>query len=171
MKNKIYGLIVWLIVTLYVIYAFCLNTAGAVFAPSIKTALHINNVDVSYAIGAFIIGFAFMQIPAGFLLDKFNARYVVSAGILLLALGNILISFSNNLLLFSLSNFIQGIGGSFAFVAAGVLISAWFPAKLFPIFFGLTQTLSCVLSGILHYFFVYALQFISWNIGAVYNSL
>jgi len=163
MNKIIYGSIVWLIVTLFVVYSFCLNTAAAVFSESIKTSLHISEVGVSIAVGAFIIGFALMQIPAGYLLDKYNARYVVSSGVLLLALGNIIISFSNNVVLFSFANLIQGIGASFAFIAAGVVISQWFQPKLFPILFGLTQTLSCILAAVIHYIFSVALQNHSWN--------
>lgn len=169
MKNKIHGSLVWFIVTLFVVYSFCLNTAAAVFSESIKTSLHASNISVSIAVGAFIIGFALMQIPAGYLLDKYNARFVVSAGVLLLALGNILISFSNNVILFSLSNFIQGIGASFAFIAAGIVIAQWFKLALFPILFGLTQTLSCVLSAIIHYIFIEALDTHTWN--EIYQSL
>src|SRR5579864_9543600 len=107
--QKIYGSIVWLIATLFVVYSFCLNTAAAVFSETIKTTLHVSNLGVSFAAGSFILGFACMQIPAGYLLDKFNARFVVSAGVLLLALGNVIISFSTNLPMFALSNFIEGI--------------------------------------------------------------
>jgi len=163
MKKIIYGSLVWFIVTLFVVYAFCLNTAAAVFSESIKTSLHVSNVGVSIAVGAFIVGFAFMQIPGGYLLDKYNARFVVSGGVLLLALGNIIISFANNVILFSLSNLIQGIGAAFAFIAAGVIISQWFKASLFPILFGLTQTLSCVLAAIIHYIFSVALATHTWN--------
>src|SRR5580704_18514937 len=104
MKKTLYGYTVWFIVTLFVVYSFCLNTAAAVFSESIKKTLHVNNFGLSIAVGASIIGFAFMQIPAGYLLDKYSARLVISAGVLLLALGNITISFANNIVLFSLSN-------------------------------------------------------------------
>jgi MFS family permease len=161
--QKCYGWFVWLVATLFVVYSFCLNTASAVFSDAIKTSLHASNLGVSIATGAFILGFACMQIPAGYLLDKFNARLIVSAGILLLALGNILISFSDSLIIFSFSNFIQGIGASFAFVAAAVLISQWFAANKFPIMFGLTQTLSCILAGVIHYYFSVALKTHTWN--------
>lgn len=163
MKNGTYGIVVWLVATLFVIYAFCLNTAASVFQSAIQLSLHASNLAVSIAMGAFIIGFACMQIPAGYLLDRFNARYVVSAGVGLLAVGNILISYSNNILLFSLSNLIQGMGGSFAFIAAAVLISQWFSAKNFPILFGLTQTLSCIISGIMHYVMAQRLSISTWN--------
>lgn len=159
-----YGLLVWFVSTLFVIYAFCLNTASAVFSSSIKTSLQLTDLQVSYAVGAFIAGFALMQIPAGYLLDRFNTKIVASCGVLILALGNILISHADGLVLFTLSNFIQGLGGSFAFIATAVLISNWFPGRLFPILFGLTQTLSCVLAGIIHYKFMMALQTQTWNV-------
>lgn len=163
MPNKIQGWIAWLITTLFVVYSFCLATAAATFSDAIKTSLKASNVGISLASGAFILGFACMQIPAGYLLDKYNTRYVVSAGVLLLALGNLLISFSNTLLLFAGANLLQGIGGAFAFIAAGVVISQWFAAKKFPILFGLTQTFSCGMAALLHYFFTLALANHSWN--------
>lgn len=161
--QKLYGIIVWLIATLFVVYSFCLNTAAAVFSDSIKNTLDASDYGVSIATGAFILGFACMQIPAGYLLDKFSPRIVVSGGVLLLALGNIFISITDNLAVFTFANFIQGIGASFAFVAAAVLISQWFSAKFFPVLFGLTQTLSCILAGVLHYYFKLELMTHTWN--------
>jgi len=157
------GLIVWFVSTLFVVYSFCLNTASAVFAPAIKSTLQATDLGVSVATGAFILGYACMQIPVGFLLDKMNARYVVSTGLLLLVAGNIAITFSNNLVLFTLSNFLQGIGASFAFVAAAVLIAQWFSTTIFPILFGLTQAISCISAGIIHYYFTVALKTHNWT--------
>lgn len=167
--QKFYGYLVWFIATLFVVYAFCLNTAAAVFDDAIRASLHTSNLGVSLATGAFILGFACMQIPAGYLLDRYNARYVVSSGVFLLAAGNIVISFADNLIVYSLSNFLQGVGASFAFIAAAILISQWFSEKLFPILFGLTQTLSCVLAGVIHYYFTIALTHYTWN--QIYHGL
>lgn len=167
--HKLYGSIVWLVATFFVVYSFCLNTAAAVFSAAIKSSLHASDLGVSLAAGAFILGFACMQIPAGYLLDKFNPRFVVSAGVLLLAIGNIAISFSTNLAVFTLSNFIEGLGASFAFIAAAVLISQWFSIKLFPVMFGLTQTLSCILAGVIHYLFTIELTTNSWS--TIYREL
>ncbi|MCC5014677.1 MULTISPECIES: MFS transporter [unclassified Legionella] len=161
--QKYYGYIVWFVVTLFVVYSFCLNTASAVFAESIKASLHTSNLGVSIASGAFILGFACMQIPAGYLLDKWNARLVVSSGVCLLAIGNIIISLAGTLTVYALANFLQGLGAAFAFVAAAVLIARWFAAEKFPILFGFTQTLSCICAAIIHYYFTLALITHSWN--------
>jgi MFS family permease len=163
MDKGIFKYLVWFVATLFVVYAFCLNTASAVFSDAIKTSLDADNFGVSLASGAFILGYACMQIPAGYLLDKFNARYVVSSGVFLLAAGNIAIAYSDNLILFSLSNFLQGVGASVSFVAAAVLISQWFSNKTFPIIFGMTQTISCLSAGVIHYYFTVALKTHSWN--------
>lgn len=163
MPNTFHGYIVWFIVTLFVVYSFCLNTAAAVFNEPIRNTLHTSDLGASIALSAFILGFACMQIPAGYLLDKYNAKFIVSLGVLLLATGNLITSISYDLISFTLSNFLQGIGASFAFIAAGVVTSQWFPAKFFPILFGLTQTLSCILTAVIHYIFILALQSHPWN--------
>lgn len=162
-RKTLYGLLVWFVATIFVIYAFCLNTAAAVFEESIQSSLGATRMNVSLAVGAFTAGFALMQIPAGYLLDKFNARYVVSGGVLLLALGNILISYTTHLNLFAAANFLQGMGGSFAFIAVAILIAQWFPPHVFPILFGLTQTLSCILSGLIHTVMADQLKTTTWN--------
>ncbi|MDR3624318.1 MAG: MFS transporter [Chlamydiales bacterium] len=169
MKKILQGTFIWFIATLFVVYAFFLNTAGAVFSDTIKSFLHASDIGVAYAVGSFIAGFACMQIPAGYLLDRYNIRFVVGSGLFLLALGNLTLSFSTNLFLFSLSNFIQGIGASFAFLAAAKLTSQWFSAKMFPILFGLTQSFSCILAAIIHYYLVLALQTLTWQ--AIYQEL
>ncbi len=170
-KKTIYGAIVWFITTLFVIYSFTLSTAGGVFADAIKTSFHITNVGFSCALGSFVIGFAGMQIPAGYLLDRYNARFVVSGAVLLLVLGNIAISLSNNIFAFSLANFIQGIGASFDFVAAGILISQWFPAKMFPILTGLIESLACIVAGVMHYYFAVISSTHSWHELYLYLSM
>ncbi|KTD44931.1 MFS transporter [Legionella quateirensis] len=163
MSKSIQGVIVWFISTLFVIYAFCLNTAGAVFSESIKSALHSSDMGVSFAAGSFILGFACMQIPAGYLLDRYNARYIVSSALFLVASGNVAISFSTNIYTYCLANLIQGMGASFDFIAASILVAQWFPRNMFPILTGLIETLAFIASGLIHYFLMIKLQTYSWN--------
>lgn len=163
MQKTIYGSIVWFISTLFVIYAFALSTAGGVFAETLKESFHTTNIGISYALGAFALGFACLQIPAGYLLDRYNARFLVSAAILLVVIGNIIISYTNNILVFFLANMLQGMGASFDFISASILISQWFAPRMFPILTGLIESLACILAGALHYFFIVALKTHSWH--------
>lgn len=50
MNKIVYGSAVFIVSALFVVYAFCLNTAGAVFAESIKIGLHTSDLQVSISI-------------------------------------------------------------------------------------------------------------------------
>jgi len=163
MSKTIQGSIIWFISALFVIYSFCLNTAAAVFSDAIKSSLHTNDVGVSFAAGSFIIGFASMQLPAGYLLDRYNARFIVSGALFFLALGNVLISFSTTIYTYSLANLMQGMGASFAFIAAIMLVAQWFSKKMFPILTGLIETFAFIAAGIIHYFLIIKLETYSWQ--------
>lgn len=164
-----YRFLIWLIVTLYVTYSFCLSTATAVFSDAIKDSLELSDQAVSGALTAYIISFACSQIPAGYLLDKFNPRWVVSFGLFILAVGNFLTAYADSINMLVISTLIQGVGGSFAFIAAGVLIANWFSVKSFPIMFGLTQSISCILAGVFHYKMMLALEALTWKV--IYHDL
>jgi len=163
MYKTLYGFLIWFILTLCCIYAFSLNTATAVFSDAIKNSLQASDMEVSCAAGSFILGFAGMQIPAGYLLDRYNARYIVSGGLLLFALGNMAASHASNIYIYSLANLVQGMGASFDFIAATILISQWFSPKMFPILTGLIETLAFTATGILHYFLVLQLKKYEWH--------
>lgn len=163
MRKIGYGSLVWFLATLFSIYAFCLNTAAAVFSDAIKTSLNLSTVNTTVALSSFIIGFACMQIPAGYLLDRYNIRYILSSAVLLLTFGTLMTSYSGSFGMFLTANFIQGIGASFAFIAVGKIISQWFVSKMFAILFGLSQTLSCILTAVLHYVFMMELKVHTWN--------
>ena len=102
-----------------------------VFLPSVRQSLGISLSNATTALSYFTIGYALMQIPAGYLLYNFSARLVIVSGLMTFTLGIFLQSFASSLFVFMLVNFIQGMGGAFAFIAAGVLIGQWFPMHLF----------------------------------------
>ncbi len=160
---SLYGYVVWFVISLFVVFAFSLNTAAGVFSGAIEHSLNLSASQTTIAMGAFIIGFALMQIPAGALLDRFNNKLIVSCAILIMASGAFLISRSSTIVTFSLANLVMGIGGSFAFVAAGKSVSKWFSFAAFPIMFGLTNTLSCLSTGFIHGLLIDQLATNSWQ--------
>ena len=162
MQSK-YGFVVWFIASLFMIYSFALNTAAGVFTQPIQHALNLSSSQATIAVSCFVIGFAIFQIPAGLLLDKFNNKIVLCSAILTLALGCFLTSLSKSIFFYALANILQGIGASFAFTAAGKAVSCWFSITLFPIMFGLSQSLSCFLSGAIHVALSRALEKMTWN--------
>lgn len=55
----------------------------SIAAPLIQTELHISNTQLGTLLSAFFWTYALMQIPAGWLVDRFDVKWVFSAGFLL----------------------------------------------------------------------------------------
>lgn len=49
------GLLAWFIAAIFLVYAFSLSTAAAVFSGVLQTSLHLSAIQTNSAIGAFII--------------------------------------------------------------------------------------------------------------------
>ncbi len=156
-------ILIWFVATLFVIYTFTLGTAASVFSDAIQQSLHLSPAQTSLSFGLFVIGFACMQLPAGFLLDRYNTRYVLSAAIILMMLATFLASIAKSGTLFGIGNFLEGMAGSFDFVCVSVLVAQWFSPRMFPILTGLTQTLACFAVAGLHYALSLDLQSHSWQ--------
>ena len=92
-----------------------------------------------------------MQLSAGYLLDRYRTRFILSSVILIMTLGNWLASIAHDGVLFNIANFLEGVGWSFDFISVSVLISQWFSARMFPILTGLVQTLAQHLSTIFYF--------------------
>ncbi len=158
------GWLIWLIATLFVVYTFTLGTAASIFSDAIQKSLHLTKEQASFSFSLFIIGFACMQLPAGYLLDRYKTRSVLSIAILIMAAGNWLASIAHTVLIFDMANFLEGVGGAFDFVSASILIAQWFPSRMFPILTGLVQTLACFSVAVLHYILRINLESEDWHL-------
>lgn len=165
------GILIWLITSLYVAYAFCLNTAAAVFGGAIREALELSHEMATLVMGAYIVGYACGQIPAGYFLDRYSPRIVIASGLFILTIGNIFASQAEHAWGLLVCNLIQGIGGAFAFIAAGIVIAQWFSPRWFPILFGITQTIACILSAVFHYQILRWLHQTTWDHVYAYLSV
>lgn len=85
-----------------------------------------------------LLVYALGQIPAGLLLDRYGSRVTLTAGALLMALGQVLIAHSDDVGLAILARVVVGSGDALTFVSAVRLVSAWLPARRVPLFTQLT---------------------------------
>lgn len=88
-----------------------------------------------------LLVYALGQIPAGVLLDRFGARVTLTAGALLMALGQVLLAHGDQVSIAILARIIVGSGDALTFVSAVRLVSAWLPAPRVPLFTQLTGIL------------------------------
>jgi MFS family permease len=79
-----------------------------------------------------------MQIPVGVILDRLGARPIMTAGMLLMAVGQLVIAFSPNVGVAIAARMLIGAGDAAVFPSVLRLIATWFPAQRSPVMVQLT---------------------------------
>lgn len=82
-----------------------------------------------------------MQIPIGLLLDRFGARPIITIGMILMALGQLVMAFASDVGIGILARVLIGAGDAAIFPSVLRVIALWFPAQRSPLLVQLTGIL------------------------------
>jgi MFS family permease len=74
-----------------------------------------------------------MQIPVGVLLDRYGSRPIITAGMLLMALGQLTMALSPSIGIAIVARILLGAGDAAVFPAVLRLVATWFPAQRGPV--------------------------------------
>src|ERR1700751_5194336 len=81
--------------------------------------------------GAFFFGFSAMQIPCGFLFDRFGPRLTVSGMLVVAPIGGIIFTMAPSWPLLLSGRVLLGCGFGVMLIGSMVVISRWFPPDRF----------------------------------------
>lgn len=82
--------------------------------------------------------YAAMQVPAGVLLDRLGSRLMLTIGLSLMCLGQVLMALTTDLSLGFLARIVVGAGDAFIFGSVLRMLPAWFPPTWVPMLSQLT---------------------------------
>ncbi|WP_052460749.1 MFS transporter [Microbacterium gorillae] len=82
--------------------------------------------------------YGLMQIPVGLLLDRFGARPIITIGMALMAVGQLVMAFSPNVGIAILARMLLGAGDAALFPSVLRVVATWFPAQRAPFIVQLT---------------------------------
>jgi EmrB/QacA subfamily drug resistance transporter len=88
------------------------STVIATSLPAIAADLGTSPVSLKLAVTSYLVALAIFIPISGWMSDKFGAKNVFRAAIVVFALGSIACAFSNSIHAFVIARFVQGIGGS-----------------------------------------------------------
>lgn len=80
-----------------------------------------------------LVVYTAMQIPAGVLLDRFGSRRMVSLGLLIMGVGQIIVALADSVAVAIPGRMILGAGDAFIFSSVVRLVPSWFPAPRVPL--------------------------------------
>ena len=125
------------------------GVAGYVLAVTNRTSLAAVGVDTAdrFDVDASTLSmfavlqlgvYGFMQIPVGVWLDRYGARPIMTIGMVLMAVGQLVIAFSPNVGVAIAARMLIGAGDAAVFPSVLRLIATWFPSQRAPIMVQLT---------------------------------
>lgn len=141
-KNiSVAGLIVWSCCLVFYLYEFFLRTFIGTLAGKIIPALDLTSEEFAIMGAAYYVAYSLMQIPVGYLTDKFGAKRTVIGAMSLCAFSIVGFSMAQGFWTAFTVRFFMGLGSSFGFVSLLVVITNWFPQRLHATFIGISQFL------------------------------
>ncbi|HTR07036.1 MAG TPA: MFS transporter [Paraburkholderia sp.] len=130
--------VAWLFCLLFYFMEYAVRSAPSVMLPELTKAFGLTTVGLSSLLGLYFYSYAAFAILAGAAVDRWGAKYTVSIGVLLLALGTAMFGVEISWVA-AVGRFLQGAGAAFAFIAAVYLAAHGLPARYIASAIGVTQ--------------------------------
>lgn len=141
-ENKLrgFGLFVWAICALFFTYEFSLRTMLGTFQHPIMYDLSLSPFSFSVlSTTSFLLTYGVMQLPAGFIVDKYGLKKTLAFAISICIISSIAFSFSYQFSTAVMARMIMGVGASFGFICLLIAVYDWMPKKFYGLFIGLSQ--------------------------------
>jgi len=110
-----------------------MRVVNAVAAPALVADVGLDAVGLGLVTGAFFLGFAVAQLPAGILLDRYGPRPVLALLLVLAAAGTAAIGFASDAGLLAAARFTAGVGFSVALMGGFKAFAIGLPAPWLPL--------------------------------------
>ena len=119
-------------ITVFLVFAFgyflsCLLRAiTATLSPILTSEFQLTAADLGLLAGVYFLGFACMQIPLGYLLDKFGPKKIISSFLLIAFVGTISFALAQSFSSLLISRILIGVGVSACLMAPLTGYRIWF---------------------------------------------
>ncbi|MDE6246830.1 MAG: MFS transporter [Muribaculaceae bacterium] len=139
---------IWIIVTVFTIYLFNVQTMFSVVQGDIKTTLHLDDSHLTMIAATYTWAFAIFQFFGGAFLDCFGSRKVLIPAFIFVTAGVFLYGIATSYAMILLAQVLMALGACCGFVGAGYIGGVWFGMAAYGTMFGYVQVLSSLSSAI-----------------------
>lgn len=133
-------ILIWFSVALFYFYENILTACLGVMTDDIMTRFSMTHTQLGLLASAFFTAYAIMQIPVGWLIQRFSVRTCSTFGVTLCFLGISLLASTTSIHLAILARILMGTGASFAPLCAFEVSAIYFESRKFAMLTGLLLT-------------------------------
>ncbi len=139
---------IWIIVTVFTIYLFNVQTMFGVVQGDIKSTLHLDESHLTMIAATYTWAFAIFQFFGGAFLDCFGSRRVLIPAFIFVTAGVFLYGAATTYPMILLAQVLMALGSCCGFVGAGYIGGVWFGMAAYGTMFGYVQVVSSLSSAI-----------------------
>lgn len=138
------AILIFILMALFLCFEMALQVSPGVMTVPLRHDLQLTAFGLGLMSGVYFVTYTIMQIPSGLLYDRANFRILVSAAILICAVGAAIFGHAIGLWTGALARMLMGFGSAFAFLSVLTVAARYFPAKYFAMLTGIAQLLAAV---------------------------
>ncbi|MCF6776348.1 MFS transporter [Thiotrichales bacterium 19X7-9] len=157
------GLIVISLFALFYCFDYFLQISISVFLQEIKSEFYITDFKLGLMGAVFFISYIIMQMPGGYLIDRFGVKKITLWMLLCCFLGTLLMYVTSSFWMLLIARVLIGLGSSIAFLCAIRAILEWLPVTCFSFFVGVLQALLGIGAIMGQSPIAYLSQFYNWH--------
>lgn len=146
----------------FVLYQFLIQGSTSLMVPELMHSLCLNLTEIGFLSSAFFYPYILLQIPSGYLIDKFGARTILLISTLLLSLASLAFSMCDCYSSANITRFLMGAASAPGVACAMSLAARWYPKK-FTIVAAMIEMMGMVGGAIGDYALSYSTVHYGWR--------
>ncbi len=164
--------IVWGLAAFFFFSHYVVRVTPGIIVDSLKLAfVNTTELHIGFLGAAFYLPYVLMQMPVGYLVDKFGPRLLLTFAVFLCGLSSLLFSFASFLEIAILSRILLGFCSATAFVGALKLITTWFKPQQLAFIVGITQALGMAGAAIGNGLVPHLIEMVGWRNAFILYSI
>lgn len=134
----------WIFLIVFFVLQFTLQGIISIFVDGIRMSMSLDANSISLLSSSFFYPYMLMQVPVGFLFDRYGIRKIMISAIILVSISCLFFSFAKSLAAAVLCRIVMGFGCSFGFVGVFSATNRWFPARYFIFLITTVESLAMI---------------------------
>jgi len=156
--------IVWGLAAFFFFSHYVVRVTPGIIVDSLKLAfVNTTELHIGFLGAAFYLPYVLMQMPVGYLVDKFGPRLLLTFAVFLCGFSSLLFAFASFLEVAILSRVLLGFCSATAFVGALKLITTWFKPQQLAFIVGITQALGMTGAAIGNGLVPHLIEWVGWR--------
>ncbi len=127
--------------SLFFLYVFMQLNIFNALNPALIAKFNLSSAQLGELSSYYFYGIVLFLFPAGILLDRYSARFLITLGMFVVVLSTLVFALSDSLIVLKIARFFTGLAGAFCMLGNIRLASRWFPPQRMALVIGLVVTM------------------------------